>query len=357
MKAAYALINQDAIRHNIQKVREFAPNSKIMAVIKANAYGHGLLTISQALNQIDAVAVARLDEGKSLRKSGFSHRITILEGFVSQQELIDLAQNNLDVVVHSIEQVRIVEKYQGPEKLSVWLKINSGMNRLGINPLEFASIYKCLKACTHVVQPISLMTHLSSADSDENSVSIQQINRFKNLVDSYPGEKSIANSAALMTYQEALTDWVRPGIMIYGVSPFFEKDGIDFGLKPVMSLYSQLISVKKIAKGESVGYSGTWVSNADTQIGVVAIGYGDGYSRYTRSGAPVLVNGKRVSLIGRVSMDMITVDLGLQSKAKIGDKVTLWGDGLSVEEIARYSNTIPYTLLCGITQRVKMNKV
>ena len=201
------------------------------------------------------------------------------------------------------------------------------------------------------------MTHLSSADNINSQVTSQQLALFNDVIKSCSGEKSIANSAGIIAWPDSLTDWVRPGIMLYGVSPFNNKQGDELKLKPVMSLHSRLIAVKNIAAGVAVGYAGTWVSEKPTRLGVVAIGYGDGYPRYAKTGTPVLVNGKRVPLIGRVSMDMITVDLSTQTNAEPGDSVTLWGEGLAVEEIARYADTIPYTLLCGITQRVDIKNV
>jgi alanine racemase len=352
--AAYALIDLDAVKHNIRKVKAYAPMAKIMAVIKANAYGHGLLRVAEVLTDVDAIAVARVDEGVSLRQAGCIKRITILEGFVCKQELDKLLQYNLEIVVHSPGQLEIIQNHQGQEKISVWLKLDTGMNRLGFKPHEFLLAYRQLSACSQVKQPISLMTHLSCADNLKSLVSSQQISLFNNQVKGFSGEKSIANSAAIIAWPDSLTDWVRPGIMLYGVSPFSTRSGEELGLKSVMSLYSRLISVKSIEAGETVGYASTWASKKATRIGVVAIGYGDGYPRYVKNGTPVLVNGKKVPLVGRVSMDMITVDLGGQIDAKPGDLVTLWGKGLAVEEIAKYANTIPYTLLCGITQRVEI---
>lgn len=354
---AYATVNLSAIRHNFDKIREYAPKAKIMAVIKANAYGHGLLRIAEVLKDVDAVAVARTDEAIQLRQAGYAGRICVLEGFVCEQELNELAKYNLDVIVHSRGQVDILEKYLGRNNISVWLKLDTGMNRLGFKAGEFSHVYQRLLRCSNVNQPISLMTHFSSADDMENKVTETQIKLFNQFVKTYPGEKSIANSAGIIAWPDSLTDWVRPGIMLYGVSPFSDRQGTELGLKPVMNLCSQLISVKTIEPGDAVGYAGTWISKASTRLGVVAIGYGDGYPRSAKTGTPVLVNGKRVPLVGRVSMDMITVDLSTQPKSKPGDSVTLWGDGLPVEEIANYSDTIPYTLLCGVTQRVVMETV
>lgn len=353
----YATINLAAVKHNLAKVREYAPNSKIMAVIKANGYGHGLLQIANALQGIDGIAVARVDEAVLLRKAKVKCRITVLEGFVCEPELNELIQYKLDSVVHSIGQLDILEKYSEQKPVSTWLKLDSGMNRLGFTPDEFVSAYQRLQRCPNVKQPVSLMTHFSSADDKNSDVTKQQIKIFNQLVSSYLGEKSIANSAGIIAWPDSLSDWVRPGIMLYGVSPFYEYHGVGLGLQPVMSLHTRLISVKMIKPGDAVGYSGTWVCSKETRLGVVAIGYGDGYPRAAKSGTPVLVNGKRVPLVGRVSMDIITVDLSSQPDSKPGDKVTLWGDGLAIEEIAAAADTIPYTILCGVTQRVRLENV
>ncbi len=228
--AAYAVVDLTAVKHNIQKIREYAPDAKIMAVIKANAYGHGLLRVAEVLNDVDGIAVARADEGVRLRQVGFSNRITILEGFVCVEELIDLIQYDLDVIVHSIGQVSILEKYQGQKKISVWLKIDTGMNRLGFKVSEFESVYQRLLACPCVNQPISLMTHLSSADDLNSNMTLQQIKLFNEVVKACPGEKSIANSAAIMAWPDSIADWVRPGIMLYGVSPFMEMKAVNWTL-------------------------------------------------------------------------------------------------------------------------------
>jgi alanine racemase len=228
------------------------------------------------------------------------------------------------------------------------------MNRLGFKTSDFLSAHQRLKNCALLNPKINLMTHLANADDKNDAKTLAQIDLFKEVVSDLDGEWSIANSAGLLAWQESLTDWVRPGLMLYGISPFPEKTGAQLGLKPVMSLYSKLIAIKQVNAGETVGYSGTWVCEKATRLGVVAIGYGDGYPRYAKSGTPVLVNGLRVPLVGRVSMDMITVDLNSQPEAKMGDSVTLWGMDLPVEEIALNSDTIPYTLVCGITQRVQI---
>lgn len=353
--AAYSVIDLNAARHNLQKVRESASGAKIMAVIKANAYGHGLFRIAQALNQVDAFAVARVAEGIYLRKAGVTNRIAVLEGFTCSEELDELFSFQLEPVVHSFNQVEIFEARQDREKLAIWLKLDTGMNRLGFKAQELNLVYQRLSRCSIIKQPINLMTHLANADDKQDDFTIRQIALFNETLSvlASVGERSIANSAGIIGWQQALTDWVRPGIMLYGISPFPGSNGEQLGLKPVMGLHSRLIAVKPILKGDKVGYGGTWICEKNTLLGVVAIGYGDGFPRYARVGTPVLVNGQRVPLIGRVSMDMITVDLQSQPNARTGDPVCLWGNGLAVEEIADYADTIPYTLVCGVTSRVQ----
>ena len=357
--AAYAVLDLDAAAHNLQIVRHYAPDAKIMAVIKANGYGHGLLRIADALQQVDAFAVARVDEGIRLRKAGIKNRIAVLEGFTCAEELDELLHYRLDAVVHSFIQVEIFESRTAQEQIAIWLKLDTGMNRLGFKPKEFNAVYQRLNQCPIIRQPISLMTHLANADDKQDATTLKQISLFNDTLAALPelkslNERSIANSAGILAWKEALTDWVRPGVMLYGISPFPDSTGEQLGLKPIMGLHSRLIAVKPVEKGDKVGYSGTWVCKKPTMMGVVAIGYGDGYPRYAKAGTPVLVNRQRVPLIGRVSMDMITVDLETQPNAKPGDPVTLWGDGLAVEEIALCADTIPYTLVCGVTQRVQI---
>lgn len=353
--AAYVHLDLEAVRHNLAQVKRYAPNNKIMAVIKANAYGHGITRVAQVLDQADGFAVARVDEGVRLRKAGINQPITVLQGFVCQEELQILLQHQLDAVINTPQQVEILRQQPVTEAvLSVWLKMDTGMNRLGFKGRDFKDAYQQLLTCPIVKQPINLITHFANADDLLDDKTRRQVELFNDAVQGYPGQRSIANSAGIIGWPNIISDWVRPGLMLYGCSPFPGKTGADFGLKPVMSLHSRLIAVKNVAAGETVGYSGTWQCPVDTRLGVVSIGYGDGYHRHMQCGAPVLVNGHRVPLIGRVSMDMITVDLNGQPNAQPGDPVTLWGPGLPVEEIALHADTIPYTLLCGITQRVRV---
>jgi len=352
--AAYAVVDLDAVQHNLAKVRSCAPGAKVMALVKANGYGHGMLRIAEALQNVDAFAVARADEGVRLRKAGLKNRIVVLEGFTCVEEVDDLLAYQLEPVLHSNSQFEILETRKEQDKLTAWLKIDTGMNRLGFKAKDFNAVYQRLKNCTIVKQPISLMTHLASADDKNDDKTLKQIRQFNETVATYPGPRSIANSAGILGWPESLADWVRPGVMLYGISPFPDSMGRELGLKPVMSLHSRLIAVKPVLEGETVGYGGSWLCKKNTTLGIVAIGYGDGYPRYAKAGTPVLVNGKRVPLVGRVSMDMITVDLATQPEAKPGDAVTLWGEDLPAEEVAFWSDTIPYTLVCGVTQRVQV---
>ncbi|MDD4914524.1 MAG: alanine racemase [Methylococcales bacterium] len=354
--AAYVHLDLQAVRHNLAQVKRYTPDNKIMAVIKANAYGHGMLRIAAALEAADGFAVARVDEGVRLRAAGIRQPITVLQGFVCAEELQLLIQNQLDTVIHTAQQIAILQQQnqQPAGSLSVWLKMDTGMNRLGFKGNDFKAVYQQLLNCPLVKQPVNLITHFANADDLLDDKTRRQIELFNTAIEGFPGQRSIANSAGVIGWPNVISDWVRPGLMLYGCSPFAGKTGSDFGLQPVMSLRSRLIAVKDVAAGESVGYSGLWKCPQPTRLGVISIGYGDGYHRHTRSGAPVLVNNRRAPLVGRVSMDMITVDLNSQPEARPGDSVTLWGDQLPVEEIARHADTIPYTLLCGITQRVQI---
>ena len=355
MPAAYVHLDLDAVRHNLAQVKRYAPSQKIMAVIKANGYGHGIARVARVLDEADGFAVARVDEGVRLRKAGISQPITVLQGFVCKEELELMLQHQLDAVINTPQQIEILQQQSSAESaLSVWLKMDTGMNRLGFKGPDFNAAYEQLLTCSIVKQPINLITHFANADDLLDDKTRRQVELFNDAVQGYPGERSIANSAGIIGWPNIVSDWVRPGLMLYGCSPFPGKTGADFGLKPVMSLHSRLIAVKNVAAGETIGYSGTWQCPLDTLLGVVSIGYGDGYHRRMQNGTPVLVNGQRVPLIGRVSMDMITVDLNSQPNAQPGDPVTLWGPDLPVEEIAHHADTIPYTLLCGITQRVQI---
>lgn len=349
----YAEIDLDALRHNFREVRRRVADARIMAVIKANGYGHGALRVAKALPEADAFAVARVDEGIALREAGIAQRIAVLQGFYRAEELQLHERYRLEAVVHSRMQVELLEASPAL-KLSVWLKLDSGMHRLGLGPDEFGDAARRLRACPAVRQPFGVLSHLASADDPGDAATPRQLALFRDSVASLEGERSLANSAGLLGWSESLYDWVRPGLMLYGVSPFAGKTGAEFGLRPVMTLKTRLIAIKRLQPGDAVGYGGEWTCRRPTLLGIAAIGYGDGYPRHAGSGTPVRVRNWLAPLVGRVSMDMLTVDLTDLPPCEVGDPVTLWGEGLPVESIARCAATIPYELLCGVTQRVRM---
>lgn len=355
--SAHATLDLAAVAHNLARVRAFVPNARIMAVVKANAYGHGMLRIARCLSDVDGFAVARVEEGAALRQAGIRQRIAVLQGFTCPEELALHAAHGLEPVVHSPRQVQLLEAARLAEPLAIWAKLDTGMHRLGLLPDEFGPCYRRLQACPAVRRPIPIMTHLANADMLEDTLTDRQLALFREVLQEVRAEASIANSAGLLAFENARVEWVRPGIVLYGVSPFPDRTGADDGLHPVMTFRSRLIAIKQVPSGAAVGYGGDWVCPRPTRLGVAAVGYGDGYPRHARSGTPVLVRGWRVPLIGRVSMDMITLDLTDCPEADVEDEVILWGEGLPVEEIARHASTIPYELLCGITQRVRMVEV
>lgn len=352
-RATRAIVNLGALQHNLQVARTAAPKARHMAIIKANGYGHGLVPVARALQEADAFGVATLDEAVSLREGGVAHDIVLLEGFTSAEELLLIRAYNLQAVIHHSSQVDLLERHKGTP-IMVWLKLDTGMHRLGFEPVQCLSVLQRLRACKNVSGPVRLMTHLCCADDRGSDATMGQLSCFYTAVSSCDeSPQSIANSAGILGWPQSHRDWVRPGIMLYGVSPFIDNQDSVSTLQPAMTLKSQLISVKTIQQGESVGYGASWTAKKETRIGTVAIGYGDGYPRHARSGTPVLVNQSKASLVGRVSMDMLGVDLSACPDAKVGDPVVLWGEGLPVETIAEHADTIAYTLLCGVTQRVK----
>ncbi|WP_198951695.1 alanine racemase [Colwellia chukchiensis] len=353
MHTATAIIDLSALTHNYQTIKTLAPKAKVLAVLKANGYGHGLERIAKALPNADAFGVARIDEALALRAAGIVQPIVLLEGFFADSDIAILAANNFATVIHNQQQLSAILNAKLEQPLKVWLKIDTGMHRLGINPEQFSQFYQALSQSPNVQKSLVLMSHLGCADDKTASTTPKQMALFDALCADSKLEKSLANSAAVLCWPESHYQWIRPGLLLYGVSPLPQAETID-GVKPVMTLQSSLIAVREIAAGEAVGYGGAWVSKQKTTVGVIAIGYGDGYPRHAQNGTPVLLNGRRVPLIGRVSMDMITVDLGQHSTDKIGDIATLWGKGLNIEEIAQAATSIPYELLCNISRRVKV---
>ncbi len=356
---ARALIRLGALRHNLDVLRSVAPGARVMAVIKANAYGHGLLPVARHLEGVDSLAVARLPEALLLRESGIDKPIVLLAGVSTAAELRLAFDQRFELVVHGIEQVEMLEQERDVSG-TVWLKFDTGMNRLGFRPDDAQELLGRLDRAKSVNE-LRLMTHFASADELDNTVTASQLAAFVPVTRGFPGAVSIANSPASLGWPQVIDAraqlgfagdfWIRPGISLFGISPFADKTGGQLGLKPVMQFEARLIAVKPLHAGARVGYKGTYVSDRDTMLGIVAAGYGDGYTRHFRSGTPVLLNGRRVSLIGNVSMDMCAVDLGPGAADRVGDIATLWGDDLPVEEVARWADAIPYELVCGVMNR------
>jgi alanine racemase len=351
-------IDTGALRHNLEVIRRLAPKSRVMAVIKANAYGHGLIAVARALDAADAFAVARVDEGLALREAGIKTPIVLLEGVLDAEQLEAAAANDFELVVHTPEQIELLRAAPSGVRFKVWLKLDSGMNRLGFKGDAFRSAHAALSKSSALKAPVNLITHLASADLPELPTTAEQLMVFAAATKSLPGERSIGSSAALLGFPDSQADWVRPGLVLYGASPFRGSTGADHGMRPVMTLRSRIIAVKDLVVGEQVGYGGDWTATRPTRLAIAAVGYGDGYPRSASSGTPVLVNGEHAALAGRVSMDMIAIDVTDVKRApKVGDPVVLWGEGLPVEEVAVWSETASYALLCGINQRVAVSSL
>jgi alanine racemase len=346
------VIDTAALRHNLSRVRQLAPDCRVIAVIKANAYGHGLVAAAGALAGADAFAVARIEEAVALRESGCRARIVLLEGFRDAEELDAAARYGFEPFVHQDFQVAALEAFVGPQAVRVWLKIDTGMHRLGFAPADARAVAARLAACRMVAQPAALATHLAEAESTEREVTRAQLEAFAAATAGLPGERSIANSAGLISWPAARADWVRPGIMLYGISPFADRTGEQLGLAPVMTFETGIIALKEVAEGERVGYGGTWAAPRASRIAVAAVGYGDGYPRSACSGTPVTVGGRPALVVGRPSMDMLTIDVTGLPGVAVGDRVELWGPALPVERVAAAAGTIAYELTCRVGRRV-----
>ncbi|WP_396956364.1 alanine racemase [Nitrosomonas sp.] len=350
-----AFINCTALQHNLSVVRRHVHQARIMAVVKADAYGHGLLRTARALDAADGFAVLELEAGIQLREAGFSQPILLLEGFFSIEEIEAIDHYRLSMVIHCHEQLSMLLAHNKTEKPDIFLKINTGMNRLGFKPEEGNSVVNKLKQWRTDIR-ITLMTHFACADEllEADHVN-QQLDSFALLEEKRENHipRTLANSAAILCYPGTHADWVRPGILLYGASPLPDKTGIELGLQPVMTLTSQIIAVQHLDPSDRLGYGGQFIADQPMRIGIVAAGYADGYPRHAPTGTPVLVNGQRTRLIGRVSMDMLTIDLSRISEVGTGNPVTLWGEGLPVEEVARSAQTISYELLAALSPRVQ----
>lgn len=347
-----AEISAKALKNNLARLRQIAPSSKVMAVVKANGYGHGLLNVAHCIEEADGFGLARLEEAIALRDGGIDAKLILLEGFFRSVDLQTLVENSIETVIHNEVQLDMLEQAELSNPVSVWLKIDTGMHRLGFTPEQFNDVYARLEAMPQVAKPINLMSHFACADEPTNPCTSEQMKLFQQLTKNSPGDYTLANSAGTLYWPASHGDWIRPGIALYGVSPVIGDLGANHGLIPAMKLVSQLIAVRDHKAGEPVGYGSFWKAKSDTVLGVVAIGYGDGYPRNAPEGTPVWVNGRLVPIVGRVSMDMLTVDLGIDSSDAIGDEVILWGEPLPVELVAEHIGTIAYELVTKLTPRV-----
>ncbi|MBK5971001.1 MULTISPECIES: alanine racemase [Thiorhodovibrio] len=349
-----AQVNLAAIQHNHRLARQLAGGARVVAVIKANAYGHGAVTVARALAaEADAFAVACSEEALELRESGIHNPILLLEGIFDPVELETLERLALMTVVHDQRQLQWLLNARPRQPLRVWLKVDTGMHRLGLAPEQAVAAYRQLASCPHVGELV-LMSHFARADEADPAPTDRQLARFASLSDTAAGPRSLANSAAILTRPDTHADWVRPGIMLYGLSPLEQGHPHADALQPAMCFESELTAVRELPAGAAIGYGGRFVCQRPTRVGVVAAGYADGYPRHAPDGTPVAVNGQRTRLIGRVSMDMLTVDLTDQPQAKPGDPVELWGNLVSANEVAAASGTISYELLTGLSRRVPL---
>ncbi|MFC5473655.1 alanine racemase [Paraherbaspirillum soli] len=354
-----ATIDISALKHNLRVAKSHAPNAKVWAVLKANAYGHGLERGMRGFAEADGLALVEPEYALRLRELGWRKPILLLEGVFDGADLATVVQARLEFTVHCVEQIALLERagLGSDPTLDIHLKMNSGMNRLGFKPDAYRAAYARLRAIP-AVRNISLMTHFANADDPLNPglPLLQQMQRFEQGAAGLPGERSVANSAADLMHPELRADWIRPGIMLYGATPG-AASAETFGLKPAMTLTSEIIGIQRIEAGETVGYGSRFVAAGPMTIGVVACGYADGYPRHAPNGGPVLVDGVRCGIVGRVSMDMFSVDLTQVAGAGVGSKVTLWGEGLPIDEVAHAAGTIGYELMCALAARVRVVEV
>lgn len=355
-RPARAIIDLNALQHNFNRVSEFDPDKKIMAVVKADGYGHGMERVAKALAKADAFAVASVDEGIALRAAGINNPVFLLTGFHHKNELPDIVQHKLIPVVHNHEQLAALAEWQHSAKknnsIKVWCKIDTGMHRIGFAPEELAAVTQQLNDLPNL-ELVGVMSHLANADNVQSNKTDEQISLFNKHTKALSFKKSMANSAGVIAWKESHMDWLRPGIMLYGSSPLLNKSSAELGLLSVMKLESEIIAIRKMNKNDTIGYGGDWVCPEAMSVAVLAIGYGDGYPRSAGTGgAPVYVNEKRSKVLGRVSMDMITIDLRDIDNARIGDKVELWGPNIPIDEVAASCHTISYELMCQLTSRI-----
>jgi len=344
-----AQINLSALRHNFSIVRQLCPDSRIMAMIKANAYGHGLLPVARTLSEADGLAVARLQEALELRQAGIAQRVQLLGTLLDDEDLRICSAQNIDVTAHDMATVERIARLAADTPLRVWLKLDSGMHRLGLTAEEFPVAEQRLRNRAGVLE-LGHMTHFSSADDPASPATGQQLTQFVSAHATSVAPVSIANSAALISLPQGRADWVRPGIMLYGDNPLATTHSLP--LRPVMSLRARVLALRHIGKGEPVGYSARWRSERGSLIATLGIGYGDGYPRHAPSGTPVWINGRRASLAGTVSMDTISIDVTDCPGVEVGTEAELWGEELAAAEVASHAGTISYELFTGLGSRV-----
>jgi len=345
-RAAFAKINLVNLKHNLTTIRKLVNQSKLMAVVKADAYGHGMLQVCKALSDADSFSVAYVNEAVELRNSGIKQPLVALQGFSSEEDLKFALKYDIQVVIHHAEQLKILKSVGTVGPLNVLLKVDTGMHRLGFRVEEFNSILTEIKSYLSPSSNLRLMTHLACADDLENQVTLQQLDTFFSLANEHKYEQSIANSAGILAWPDSHCDWVRPGLALYGINPVKNQalsSAVD--IRPVMSLHAPLISIKQCKKGEKVGYGGDFCCPKDMVIGIIAIGYADGYPRHLKAVPCVAIGKNKAPVVGRVSMDMIAVDLdGIN--VQVGEIVEIWGESISVTEVAEHAETISYELLC-----------
>ena len=346
MRPLKAFINQASLRHNLATVKQLAPHSKIMSVVKANGYGHGLINVARGLNESDGFAVLTLNEAIDLREHGFEQDILLLEGAFEAYEISIAAKMHFNLVVHNLHQLQMIEKLKLNCPLDIHFKINTGMNRLGFNPQEAKEILKTLQNKSHF-KSITLMTHFATADEPRGVD--WQLTVFDDIAKPFNFSRSVANSASIVNFKKTHLDWVRPGIMLYGASPIMGHKSSTLNIKPVMQLKSKIIAIQNLSKNDSVGYGESFKAKKDMRIAVVACGYADGYPRHAPTGTPVYVEGKKTSTVGRVSMDMLYIDITDIPHASISSDVELWGEHVPVDDVAEKSGTVGYELLCAIS--------
>lgn len=355
-RAALAILSTENLLHNLNVIKNHAPNSHVIAMIKANGYGHGLRSTALRLEKhVYSFGVASIDEAIALRKVNIKIPITLMEGVFEPNELLIAACENFHVVFHEQTQLEWLKTSSLPCSLTAWLKVDTGMGRLGFSPTHAQHAYAQLSNHPQIKQPLGIMSHFACADDVDHPLNQQQINTFTQFIEGKPGIKSFCNSAAIFSFGDHQYDVVRPGLALYGVSPMPNLSTVDLNLKPVMTLQTRLMAVRNVPQHATLGYGARFVCPKNMLVGVIAMGYGDGYPRTARDGTPILVNGVRCPLVGRVSMDMITVDLNACPDAKVDDPVVLWGNGLPIEEVSQYTDQCPYDMLTAVQSRVRFH--